>query len=172
MDALVSQLERLWPFLIVAAPGLFAIWRQMQTSRAADRRDRIDLVRIAQEAAGGRAAKEWPPRRPVPVPFYRAPPLSPGGPSKAVVKAPSGRQRAGAGSSSSLLRRRGRPAMDQACERPRQMAPVALPTVRWPGDGASVVGPLRAAGEASKLSIGRNGDLDGAWRMSLLLAGC
>lgn len=45
-------LERAWPFLLVAGPGFFALYRQWTTNRRADRRDRGDLIRIAQEAAG------------------------------------------------------------------------------------------------------------------------
>lgn len=50
MEAL-QFLERAWPFLLVAAPGAFAVYRQWSTNRRADRRDRGDLIRIAQEAA-------------------------------------------------------------------------------------------------------------------------
>ncbi len=45
-------MERAWPFLLVAGPGFFALYRQWATNRRADRRDRGDLIRIAQEAAG------------------------------------------------------------------------------------------------------------------------
>lgn len=49
----VGDLARtLWPFLVVAAPGLFAVWRQWTVGQQAHRKDRADLVKIAQEAAG------------------------------------------------------------------------------------------------------------------------
>jgi chromosome segregation ATPase len=45
-------LREFWPYLIVATPGVFAVWRQWQAGRRADRKDRGDLVKIAQAAAG------------------------------------------------------------------------------------------------------------------------
>jgi len=45
-------LERMWPFLLVAAPGFFAVYKQWTTNRGAERRDRGDLIKIAQDAAG------------------------------------------------------------------------------------------------------------------------
>lgn len=59
MEQLFSFIERAWPYALVAGPGLFALWKYYRDAELAkarlgveDRRDRQDLIKIAQEAAG------------------------------------------------------------------------------------------------------------------------
>lgn len=49
---LLKLLETYWPYLIVAVPGLYAVWKQWQAARQVARKDRADLIKIATEAAG------------------------------------------------------------------------------------------------------------------------
>lgn len=51
MNAL-HLLKEWWPFIIVAAPGFYAVWKSDRENKRADRKDKADLVKIAQEAAG------------------------------------------------------------------------------------------------------------------------
>jgi hypothetical protein len=44
-------LQAAWPYLIVLAPGAYALWRSFQGDRRQTRRQRADLIRIAQDAA-------------------------------------------------------------------------------------------------------------------------
>lgn len=49
--------KQLWPYAIVAAPGLWAVWKQLSSGQAASRKERIDLVRLAEEVSAN-AIKE------------------------------------------------------------------------------------------------------------------
>jgi hypothetical protein len=41
-----------WPYLLVGAPGVWAVYKQWTARQDANRKDRGDLVKIAQDAAG------------------------------------------------------------------------------------------------------------------------
>jgi hypothetical protein len=52
VDELFAFIIRAWPFAAAAAPGVFAGWQVWRNARRDNRKDRADLVKIAQEAAG------------------------------------------------------------------------------------------------------------------------
>ena len=49
----IALLKNAWPFLLVAAPGLFALIKWVEGAQRGGRKDRADLIRIAQDAAAG-----------------------------------------------------------------------------------------------------------------------
>lgn len=44
-------LKAAWPYAIVAAPGLWAVWKQWNDGRKGRSKERVDLLKLAQEVA-------------------------------------------------------------------------------------------------------------------------
>ena len=51
LDDLPAALAKAWPYLVVAAPGLWIWWKDLRGERQVKRKEHADLVQIAQNAA-------------------------------------------------------------------------------------------------------------------------
>lgn len=47
----VAFLLKTWPYLLAAAPGVWTVYKTWNDGRTNTRKDRIDLIRLAQEVA-------------------------------------------------------------------------------------------------------------------------
>lgn len=48
---IIAAIKAAWPYAIVAAPGVWALWKVWVEGKKASRKERADLIQIAQQAA-------------------------------------------------------------------------------------------------------------------------